>query len=108
MINLKKNFFSRYDDSKNGTGLASAKAAFSLMGFSFSEHVNNQSQSLTDAEVFYRKKNIRLQNKYLKFKLPRNDLLSVNGGSSHIYFDDDGNPCSKISNEVNILFLKRF
>lgn len=75
------------------------------MGFGFSGNNTYQEQFLQDAEVLYRKKNIRLQNKYLKFKLHRNETALLRDEPLHVYFDDEGNPSKSLNNVSIIIYL---
>lgn len=52
------------------------------MGYTFNE---SQKQTKLQGEVVYRKRNIRLQNRYLKMKVSRSKPIN-----KHIYFDDNG------------------
>ena len=78
------------------------KGAFTLMGFVFKRN-NEESPPITSAQVVYRKKNIRLQNRALKMPpQPR-----------HTYFDVDppqGNAVScidKVCQGFNFIVNKR-
>ncbi|KAF7385918.1 hypothetical protein HZH66_011760 [Vespula vulgaris] len=79
-ITLKRSHEADYDDV--GEGLETVKKAFSLMGYTFNE---SQKQTKLQGEVVYRKRNIRLQNRYLKMKVSRSKPIN-----KHIYFDDNG------------------
>ncbi|XP_052902734.1 trimethylguanosine synthase [Anopheles moucheti] len=78
-INLKRS----HESDNEETPKERLKAAFELMGYSFSDPANETESIINlSGEVFYRKKHIRLHNRVLKMKHHK---------PKHTYFDDDGN-----------------
>ncbi|KFB41356.1 hypothetical protein ZHAS_00008936 [Anopheles sinensis] len=78
-VNLKRS----HESDTEETPKERLKAAFELMGYSFSDPANDTESIINiTGEVVYRKKHIRLHNRVLKMKHHK---------PKHTYFDDDGN-----------------
>lgn len=88
---------SSHESDNDESNQDKVKAAFSLMGFCFSEGEPHAPALIGD--VVYRKRHIRQQNRQLKLKMP------FVKSARHTYYDDDGNPIVNTLDKVSFYSL---
>lgn len=72
-----------HDSDVDDASVDRAKSAFHLMGFVFRRDSNTKFPNISKAQVVYKKRNIRSQNRSLRINTLKTPM------NRHIYFDDD-------------------
>lgn len=72
-----------HDSDVDEASVDRAKSAFHLMGFVFHRDSNTKFPNISKAQVVYKKRNIRSQNRSLRINTLKTPM------NRHIYFDDD-------------------